>query len=84
MQKFRRKPTEVEAVQWTGGDDNFTKVIGPWMNGAGRLFRINGVTKIIVRCEDEPDDSADVGDWIVRMPNGRFYSVSDDAFKQTY
>ena len=83
MTTFRKKPIEVEAMQWTG--DNIA-AIWDWGGTAG----IYGPT------EENPDQLilttihgeqavARVGDWVIREPRAdRFYPCKPDIFEATY
>lgn len=87
MRRFRKKPVEVTAVQWTG--DNEDEIVA----FAGDLFHA-------VDPEDrgdDPDQTAAVmdalhntwvrvydGQWIVRGVKGEFYPVAADVFAETY
>ena len=85
MGKFRKKPVEIEAIQWDGAavsvpiPDWFAQ---PWMN------------KTIDR---DPDDrtklniktlegvmQASPGDWIIRGVKGEIYPCKPDIFAATY
>lgn len=87
MPRFRKRPVEVEAVQWTG--DNEAELVA----FAGDLFRA-------VDPEDrgdDPDQTAAVmdtlhntwvrvydGQWIVKGVKGEFYPCAGDVFAETY
>ncbi len=80
--RYRKKPVEVDAIQWTG--ENFDAVkafasgavgIGTVMGGAIPLW----VTAAAATCYVER------GDWIIREPDGSgFYPVTDDPFSVIY
>ena len=77
---YRKKPIEIEAVQWRG-EDNCQEV-----------FTFVGME----HPEDETDHSAifidtleglmraDVGDWIIKGVKGEFYPCKPDIFEATY
>lgn len=87
MQKFRRKPTVLEAVKWRGS--NFAEVIEflkitsatGGVAGEDAVTRINDKIKINTL---EGTMTADVGDWILRGTAGEIYPCKPDIFKNIY
>lgn len=77
MAKFRKKPVEIEAVQFTG--DNHDDVLA-WM-GARAAFT-HGQEFFIETLEG--DMRAAPGDWIIRGVQGEFYPCKPDIFEATY
>lgn len=80
IKKFRKKPVEIEAIQFNGF--NFG-VITDWMSG------ITGVhpscykeTMVIETLEG--DMVANVGDFIIKGVKGEFYPCKPDIFYATY
>lgn len=81
VQKFRKKPVEIEAVQWDG---KFETVLGfvtcecsvgdSFLNGRPSLF--------IPTLEGEME--AKVGWWIIKGVAGEFYPCAPDIFEATY
>lgn len=87
MPRFRKKPVEVEAVQWTG--DNEAELV----TFAGDRFHV-------VDPEDrgdDPDQTAAVfdtlhntwvrvydGQWIVKGVKGEFYPIAPEVLAETY
>lgn len=85
--RFRKKPVEIEAVQWTG--DNFRTVYNftDW-----RFDTLHPDDR-----DDDPDATAQVfdelhstwvlvydGDWIIKGIKGEFYPCRDEVFQETY
>lgn len=78
--KFRKKPVEVEAVQWTGEN------VGEIKSFAGldvsvqyydlpptlRIYTLEGVM------------TAKPGDWIIKGVQGELYPCKPDVFEKTY
>lgn len=76
---FRKKPVQVEAIQFTGHND-----LEIW--------------KFVKDCGYDPDDNrptwvirtlhglvtAEVGDWIIRGPQGDFWPCKPDIFEDSY
>ena len=87
MRKFRKKPVEIEAVQWDGSLLS-TDAITAWCGG-----RYNYETKP----SDHTDKAewidiptlegvmrASVDDWIIKGAKGEFYPIKDAIFRETY
>lgn len=77
---FRKKPVEVQAMQFTPENG---AAVWEWadskpMRGAGgaviglRIYTLHG------------DVKADFGDWVVRGPSGDFWPVTSSIFAETY
>lgn len=97
--KFRKKPVDVEAVQWTG--DNTFEVVS-FMEGAppdlsslmakdAWIDYCDGAKRGGLRVftlEDGPTGEAkhiaSVGDWIIRGVKGELYPCKPDIFEMTY
>ncbi|WP_213452893.1 hypothetical protein [Rhizomonospora bruguierae] len=96
--KFRKKPVEIAAVQWTG--DNTSEVIG-WVlatgTGSARWHEfVAGVEpgEDGDGCDPIPEHiavdtlegtmRAIVGDWIIRGVQGEHYPCKPDIFEATY
>lgn len=89
MAFYRKKPVVIEAIRWTGENDDaiesFTEV--QW----------NRVDPLDLEDESEKDDKAQVydvlhgtwvlmkeGDWIIKGIKGEFYPCKPDVFEATY
>lgn len=97
MAKFRKKPVEIEARQFTtnneAGDKNMNELVD-WMNGCGQpnnyprlsdetpVARHDGTCIFINTLEGE--HRASVGDWIIKGVAGEFYACKPDIFEATY
>lgn len=78
MPRFRRKPTEIEAVQFTGKDP-----IPPGVMHAKGRYGFPGAYYVVTlhnqRVYLEP------GDWIAPEPDGvHYYPIKDAVFQATY
>lgn len=91
MPRFRKKPVEVDAVQWTG--TNAQEV---------NLFARGGAGFDVLSDEDrgncnDPQATAMVydvlhstwvlvrdGDWLIKGVKGEFYPCRDSVFRETY
>lgn len=87
IQKFKTKPVEIEAIQYTGKNDF---EIGKWSND------IVYPSPVLEPNENNPSGSylqiktlegvkvAIVGDWIIKDVKGEFYPCKNDIFLKTY
>lgn len=83
MNKFRKKPVVVEAVQWL--NRQIVCPPGPeWFVDAERagIIRLHGDTLSIKTLEGTME--AAVGDWIIRGVKGELYPCKPDIFAATY
>ena len=78
MEKYRKKPVVVEAVQWTG--ENIKEVLDfmNWRNAAHDVA--SGLTIHTL----EGNLYASPGDWIIKGVQGEFYPCKPDIFEKTY
>lgn len=76
MAKFRKKPLEIEAIQWDGNNtEQVLDFTGHWAYLYGDQITITNFNS---------SAKANKGDWIVKDVNGEFKPVKDSVFKQTY
>lgn len=78
MTKFRKKPVEIEAVQWLG--DSTVEAIRD-LDSENRIIRFNRTLKIKTL---EGTLTARHGDWIIRGVKGELYPCKPDIFDATY
>ncbi len=77
IKKYRKKPVEVEAVQWTGFN---IKEIAIFTEGK---IAINEDNEIYIYTL-EGVHLASIGDYIIKGIKGEFYPCKPDIFEQTY
>lgn len=89
--KYRKKPIEIEAVQWDG-----RQVIGApiWFldawriaNNAATLPAVGGIFRVGDKIHIftlEGTMEASPGDWIIRGVKGELYPCKPDIFEATY
>jgi hypothetical protein len=77
MATFRKKPVVIEAVQWTGKNNNEIADFYPDVCGA------LGTPDLFVSTL-EGDMRVSVGDWIIKGIKGEFYPCKPDIFAATY
>lgn len=88
IQKFRKKPVIIEAIQWTGS--NLKDVIdftglhssaNKWTwDEYEQVVKIEGL-KIFTL---EGKMNADINDWIIKGVKGEYYPCKPDIFEGTY
>lgn len=85
MQKFRKKPVVIEAVQLDGN----TVEIAKWLQEHGAKFLVwthpydSGQDEVKILTL-EGTMIAEPGDWIIRGVKGEFYPCKPDIFAATY
>ena len=75
--KFRTKPCEIEAVQWTG--ENLTEILR--FTNTQNIDITSGVPVIKTL---EGDMVASTGDYIIRGLRGEYYPCKPDVFQKKY
>lgn len=93
MTKYRKKPVEIEAVQWTGNNHremfdfltNNTKC-DEYIQAQGETFYIdhNKVKGGLIIKTLEGEHLASIGDFIIKGVKGEFYPCKQDIFEATY
>lgn len=75
IQSFRKKPVVIQAVKWTGSNQqelaSFMGVVGTCA-GKVEISTLEGVL------------TASVGDWIIKGVKGEFYPCKSDIFDAAY
>lgn len=83
VQKYRKKPVEVDAVQLT--DEADFVAIAEWCGGQlGHGVYDGRFDTLIFLVTLEGTMAADPGDWIIRGVKGEFYACKPDIFAMTY
>ena len=78
---FRKKPVEIEALQWTGGHAFYEKFVAPFCPIA-EYSDDNSSALVIPTLEGAMTVS--LGDWIIKGIKGEFYPCKPDIFEATY
>ena len=76
IQKFRKKPVVIEALQWTGS--NAVNLLD-WIGKNASQDKASLVIRTL-----EGDMEASLDDWIIKGVNGEFYPCKPDIFDKTY
>ena len=85
IRKFRKKPVEIEAVQWLGCNDKNQETctaIVAWIESFGGSSWIQGDFLGIRTLEG--DMQANPGDWIIKGISGEFYPCKSGIFTDSY
>ncbi|SIH16010.1 Uncharacterised protein [Mycobacteroides abscessus subsp. abscessus] len=91
--RYRKKPVEVEAIQWPTDDEldsaSQRAAVHVWVWGhGGRTWVVtpkgNPDDVHVVIATLEGDMRINPGDWIIRGVAGEFYPCKPDIFEQTY
>lgn len=86
MAKFRKRPVEIEAVQWTG--TNVDEVLGFTLGRAAvrdESFQLRSSSERVLIIETlEGDMRAEPGDWIICGVKGEFYPCKPEIFAASY
>ena len=76
MNKYRKKPVVIEAIQWTGKNIwDVRKFVGNKASDFNGKFNIRTL---------EGTMSASIGDFIIKGVHGEFYPCKPDIFSETY
>lgn len=90
--KFRKKPVEIEAVQFIYSDSGIAALKSFCGNALGKTHKERHITAVgeaeIGTLEDgvhlTVKHIATEGDWIIKGVQGEFYACKPDIFEQTY
>lgn len=84
MTKFRKKPVEIEAVEYRG--DNAYGEMTPWLSDAigGGVVTFTPADAALNIKTLEGSHLASPGDWIIRGIKGELYPCKPDIFAATY
>ena len=80
MAKYRKKPVEIEAIQFT--DDDYATLCDIGSLGLHPEVKYNP-TRIEIHTL-EGTMTASLGDYIIKGVNGEFYPCKPDIFEKTY
>ena len=95
VRRFRKKPVEIEAVQWDGTAGGATPIID-WVLGAGgtATYQCSDPERCATHDGDCPHSiaistlegtaTASLRDWVIRGVAGEFYPCKPDIFEATY
>lgn len=82
--KYRKKPIEIEAIQWTGDNlEQCKNFLGDSFLGQRAERRPGGANVILVKTL-EGKHIASLNDFLIRGVNGEHYPCKPDIFEKTY
>jgi len=81
VQKFRKKPVVIEAIQLTV--ENVDLIIEFCNQNGNRNVKSHPPTGVVIETL-EGDMLASKGDFIIKGVNGEFYPCKPDVFEKTY
>ena len=76
--KFRKKPVEIEAIQWFKMGDHHAVMPGWSLMEGGKKEYFYFINTL------EGEMRVKYGDWIIQGVMGEFYPCKDEIFKMTY
>lgn len=80
---YRKKPVEIEAMQYLPNDSESTDALMHFLEGCTG-WRMSDAELGIVIPTLEGDHLARPGDWIIKGVKGEFYPCKPDIFQATY
>jgi hypothetical protein len=90
IQKFRKKPVEIEAVQWNAETKNFDEVMNFMQDFHGNKLNYENAEELAYKSKElhirtlEGIMTASNLDWIIKGVSGEFYPCKPDIFERTY
>lgn len=85
IQKFRKKPVVVEAVQFTDEKKNMVlNDVRQWQQNVYPSITAIDREPILIIPTLEGEMTASLNDWIIRGVNGEVYPCKPDIFEKTY
>ncbi len=87
MAKYRKKPVEIEAIEWTGKNYDDVQAFTNSKVSYYEWFQYNerGINKDMLQIPTlEGKMQAKKGDYIIKGVQGEFYPCKPDIFKATY
>lgn len=83
MQKFRKKPVVIDAIQFDGTENSVFEILEMKnTTSSARAIRFDGKDLLINTLEGLM--RASIGDWIIKGVNGELYPCKPDVFEKTY
>ena len=82
-QRFRKKPVEIEAVQWDGTNRS---EVAQFLGADHAGFAGFAAEKLLIRTMEHEavPFTAQVGWWVIRGVQGEHYACAPDIFEATY
>ena len=85
MQKFKKKPVVIDAVQWDGTEELADQIASDWVapNSGITIMTHDGCDSVFIETL-EGEMEAKVGDWVIRGVAGELYPCKPEIFAATY
>ena len=85
VNKYRKKPIVVEAIQFINDEADTLEAIGNFITNQGLRVSYHNPDHPVIKIETlEGVMEASVGDYIIKGVDGEFYPCKPDIFKRTY
>lgn len=78
MGRYRYKPNEIEAIQWTGHN---LQEVAEFLGGR---VEVSDLGAVIIEVYGGMESHAEPYDWIIRTWDGRLEYLRPDVFKRLY
>jgi hypothetical protein len=80
MAQYRRKPSVIDAIQYTGTND--TQIVASMGEEEYRLTKPTDTAFVVSGLSG--DIPLSMGSWLIKSPRGEFYPIQPDAFVADY
>lgn len=77
VKKYVKKPLEVEALQWTGNEEEMAEFLGV-------MFVLVDLDQKLIVDTLEGTMKGNLGDYIIRGVRGEYYPCAQSIFEETY
>jgi len=84
MPKFRKKPVEVEAIQWDGSNESFQQILQLQETSNRKVMPHENTLGVLIIPTLEGEMMANKNDWIIKGVSGEIYPCKPDIFERTY
>ena len=84
IEKFRKKPIIIEAIQWNGPENHAVDILQSWGCPVGPDTYWDEPEQVLHIPTLEGMMRCVVGDWIIKGIKGEFYPCKPDIFTMTY
>jgi len=81
--KYRKKPVVIDAIKFTGVNEERIKFISEFIGYEPEIVAIDGVLHLVITTL-EGNHLAKPGDFIIRGVAGEYYPCKPDIFAATY
>jgi len=85
--KFRKKPIEIEAIEFDGTEDNARHIATEFKVQPGQMMYYPPKGEFTPHMDIRTLEGvfrANAGDWIIKDVNGEYYPCKSEIFEKTY